>query len=121
MFSRLASAVLAFELLLAASAGAAATSVTPAIHSDVSRVGCVVQNRGKVPRSVTATLHNLTGVPIATFSLEVPPGLSIEMVSTSVFQVLVWCSFEGTSRKVRGSLQVQPLGGGTTQLVVPAD
>jgi hypothetical protein len=116
----LAAVVLA--LVLSFPAVASAVALTPPVHNDTDRVGCVAQNRGKTPRTVTATLRDAAGVAIGSpFSLEIPPGLAIELVSTSAFQIGVYCEFEGTSRKVRGFLQVQPLGGGTTLLSLPAD
>jgi len=116
---RFAVATFAFELALALPA--AALTVSPPVHNDTDRVGCVVQNRGKTPRTVTATLRDAGGAALTSFSLETPPGLTIELVSTSAFQIGVYCEFDGTSRKVRGFLQVQPFGGGTTLLSLPAD
>jgi hypothetical protein len=114
-------AVATFAFALAVALPAAAVTVTPPVHNDTDRVGCVVQNRGKTPRTVTATLRDAGGAEVASFSLEIPTGLAIELVSTSAFQIAVYCAFDGTSRKVRGYLQVQPLGGGTTLLSLPAD
>jgi hypothetical protein len=120
MRSRLGLAAL-FAALALASPAAAGRSVSPPVHSDVDRVGCIAQNRGKAARSVTGTLLNFTGAAIATFTIEIPPGLAVELVSTAVFQPSVHCEFEGTSAKVRGFLEVQAAGGGTTQLLLPAD
>jgi hypothetical protein len=120
MSLRLALAALVLELALA-SPGAAATSISPPVHNDTDRVGCVIQNRGKTPRTVTATLRDAAGSEINSFSFETTPGLAVELVFTSAFQIGVYCEFQGTSRKVRGFLQVQPAGGGTTLLLAPAD
>jgi hypothetical protein len=120
MLCRLGLAALALEIALAAPA-AAGSSVTPPVHNDIDRVGCVVQNRGKAARSVTATLRDQVGGTIQTFTIEVPPGLSAELVFTASFQPSVHCEFEGTSGKLRGFLEVQPAGGGTTQLLLPAE
>jgi hypothetical protein len=120
MLRRIGPAALALEFALALPAGAG-TSVTPPVHNDVDRVGCVVQNRGKSARTVTATLRDQVGSAIQTFAIEIPPGLSAELVFTASFQPSVHCEFEGTSGKIRGYLEVQSAGGGTTQLLLPAD
>ena len=108
-------------LLALAAPGQAGTQATPPVHNDTDRVGCVVQNLGSKPSTVTATLRDFGGGVINSLSGTLPPGGAFELVFTAAFQPLVYCEFDGTSKKVRGFLQVEPYGGGTTTLLLPAD
>jgi hypothetical protein len=108
-------------LLAFAAAAQAGTHVTAPVHNDVDRVGCVVQNRGSKDRTVTATLRDFTGGAISSSSATLPPGGAFEIVFTASFQPYVYCEFSGTSRTVRGYLEVEPAGGATTTLMLPAE
>jgi hypothetical protein len=107
--------------LLGAPPAAAGTDATPPVHNDVDRVGCVVQNLGAKPHLVTATLRDVSGTALQSQGLEVPPGFTFELVFVASFQPSVHCEFEGLNRRVRGFLEVQPAGGGTSLLVLPAE
>jgi hypothetical protein len=122
-FARIACALLACAPLVGSSAAPAhaGTRVTPPVHNDVDRVGCVVQNRDTKTREVTATLRAFTGAALSSLTTPIPAGAAVELVFTAVFQPYVYCEFVGTTKKVRGYLDVQSAGGGTTTLLLPAE
>jgi hypothetical protein len=107
--------------LVGARPAAAGTRATAPVRNDIDRVGCMAQNLGSKPRLVTATLRDVAGTALQSQSLELPPGLTFELVFVSSFQAAVYCEFEGLNRRVRGFLEVQPFGGGTSLLVLPAE
>lgn len=108
-------------LLALAAPGNAGTRTTAPVHNDVDRVACLVQNVTSKERTVTATLRGFTGAVIQSSTWTIPPGAAFEVVFTASFQPAVYCEFEGLTRGVRGFLEVEPAGGYTTTLLLPAE
>ncbi len=110
-------AALSIWILWTASPAAAKTWFTPPVSAETGENAiCVVQNLGTRTRSVEMAMRLSTGEPLLAGPVDVGPGEAVSPLSAQ--GSLLYCSFEGLSRTVRGFIAVR--NDDTTYLVLPA-
>jgi len=101
----------------APAAAAGAMNTPPAYAGSGSNVICAVQNLDAKERTVTARILLEDGsVTEGPTSVEVLAGGIAQIVNTGGQSPIVYCQFEGLTRKVRGSLLAIDSGGVRTSL-----
>jgi len=97
-------------LALAVAVGVPATSraggslFTPPAPANADSVACLVQNLGPDEEFVTARLHDLDGVVIASTTGAVGGGAVRAFADSDANVGLSYCEFEGLSKSLRGFL-----------------
>jgi len=110
-------AALTILILSIASSADAKPWFTPPVSAQTGEdASCVVQNLGTKTRTVEMALRLSTGEALLSGSADVAPGEAVGPMSAQ--GNLLYCTFEGLSRTVRGFIAVR--NDDTTYLVLPA-
>ncbi len=105
-------------------AGGVVTATAPLRSSSDSLLGCSVLNLSATAVEVSAELYNgFAADALESGTLEIPPGQSRQIVSSSAAIFGGYClfDFDGEPSEVRGFVQMQDQGGSNTRQIFPAE
>jgi hypothetical protein len=105
-------------LMMGWGAASAAVIYSPPVRNqNDSVVGCQALNTGKGPRTVKAQLYEFDHTLKHEGQLTLGPGKSQQVAFTSEQVFGAYCKFTVPTRKIRGYITLESVGGSTTHLI----
>lgn len=98
-------------------AGAGVIYTPPVRNQSDSVVGCQVLNTGRGPRTVKAQLFEFDHTLKHEGEVTVGAGKSAQVASTQDQVFGAYCRFTVPTRKIRGYISLEAIGGSTTHLI----